>query len=225
MPPLNLLGDFGGGGMLLAFGVLAALLERQRSGAGQVVDAAMVDGAALLTALLTGCWRAARGDERGHEHARRRRAVLRHLRTADGGFVAVGALEPQFYAALLAGSASDADLPGQCDRAAGRRCGAGSPRLRAAHPGRVDRVSRARDACVAPVLAPAEAPAHPHNAARGTFVEVTGFASRRRRRGSAARRPRFPVRPATRNRSRRSSRPGGSEDLELWLVQCRMNPA
>ncbi|MHB1432998.1 MAG: CaiB/BaiF CoA transferase family protein, partial [Streptosporangiaceae bacterium] len=119
VPPLNLVGDFGGGGMLLAVGVLAALIERQRSGLGQVVDAAMVDGSALLTAFIhglraAGAWR----DERGVNLLDGGAPFYDTYATADGGHVAVGALEPQFYAALLAGlGLADADLPAQHDPA------------------------------------------------------------------------------------------------------------
>ena len=178
VPPLNLVADFGGGGMLLAVGVLAALLERERSGLGQVVDAAMVDGAALLTSFLhgmraAGAWR----DERGTNLLDGGAPFYDTYESADGRHVAVGALEPKFYAALLAGLglADDQGLPGQYDRA-------GWPVLRA----RLAEVFRSRsqaewaevfagtDACVAPVLGPAEAPAHPHNAARGVFIDVGG---------------------------------------------------
>jgi alpha-methylacyl-CoA racemase len=179
VPPVNLLGDFGGGGMLLALGVLAALLERERSGLGQVVDAAMVDGSALLTSFVyglraMGAWQDARGVNRLDGGA----PIYDTYETADGGYVAVGALEPQFYAALLAGlGLSGTDLPKQNDRA-------GWPVLRA----RFAEVfaSRTRDewaavfagsdGCVAPVLGPAEAPGHPYNASRGTFTDVGGLA-------------------------------------------------
>jgi alpha-methylacyl-CoA racemase len=104
VPPLNLIGDFGGGGMLLALGVLAALYERSRSGRGQVVDAAMVDGASLLTSFIhgmrgQGLWR----DERGTNLLDGGAPFYDTYETADGRYVSVGALEPQFYAALLRG--------------------------------------------------------------------------------------------------------------------------
>ena len=177
VPPLNLVGDFGGGGMLLALGVVAALLEAGRSGAGQVVDAAMVDGAALLTTqfhelLAAGLW----AEERGANLLDGGAPFYGVYETADGRHLAVGALEPQFYAELLRRlGLDDGDLPAQLDRD-------GWPLLRE----RLAAVFRTRtreewcellagtDACVAPVLALAEAPAHPHNRARGTFVEVGG---------------------------------------------------
>ncbi|HEX9034287.1 MAG TPA: CaiB/BaiF CoA-transferase family protein [Streptosporangiaceae bacterium] len=177
VPPLNLVGDFGGGGMLLAVGILAALVERQRSGLGQVVDAAMVDGSALLTSFIyglraTGAW----SDERGVNLLDGGAPFYDTYAAADGRHVAVGALEPQFYAALLAGlGLTDAGLPAQMDVT-------GWPVLRA----RFTEVFAQRtrdewaavfagtDACVSPVLSPAEAAAHPHNAARGVFTDVGG---------------------------------------------------
>jgi alpha-methylacyl-CoA racemase len=201
VPPVNLLADFGGGGMLLALGVLAALLERERSGLGQVVDAAMVDGSALLTTFVyglraMGAWQ----DERGVNLLDGGAPFYDTYQTADGEYVAVGALEPQFYAALLAGlGLSGADLPAQLDRA-------GWPVLRA----RFAEVFATRtrdewtaafagsDGCVAPVLSPAEAPRHPHNASRGTFADVGGLvqpAPAPRFSRSAARAPSPPPRP------------------------------
>src|SRR5580700_6048106 len=119
VPPVNLLGDFGGGGMLLALGVLAALLERERSGLGQVVDAAMVDGSALLTSFLHGLLAAgAWQDQRGTNLLDGGAPFYDTYETADGRHVAVGALEPKFYAALLAGlGLAGPELPGQYDRA------------------------------------------------------------------------------------------------------------
>ncbi len=178
VPPLNLVGDFGGGGMLLAIGVLAALVERQRSGRGQVVDAAMVDGSALLTSFIyglraRGAWR----DERGVNLLDGGAPFYDTYATADGKYVAVGALEPQFYAALLTGLGLDGtDLPRQMDipewpvlREKFTEIFAQRTRDEWAA------VFAGTDACVAPVLSPAEAAAHPHNAARGVFTEVAGI--------------------------------------------------
>jgi alpha-methylacyl-CoA racemase len=177
VPPLNLVGDFGGGGMLLALGVVAALLEAGRSGAGQVVDAAMVDGAALLTTqfhelLAAGLWT----EERGANLLDGGAPFYGVYETADGRHLAVGALEPQFWAELLRRLGLDGgDLPAQPDRD-------GWPLLRE----RLAALFRTRtreewcellagtDACVAPVLGFGEAPAHPHHRARGTFVDVGG---------------------------------------------------
>ncbi|GGM28150.1 CaiB/BaiF CoA transferase family protein [Micromonospora yangpuensis] len=176
--PANLLGDFAGGGMLLVTGVLAALLERERSGVGQVVDVAMVDGSALLTTFLHGLVDAGQWSApRGHNLLDGGAPFYDTYRTADDRFVAVGALEPAFYAALLTGLglADAADLPDQYDRA-------GWPELRRRFAERFAARTRDEwtgvfadsDACVAPVLTPTEAHRHPHNAARHTFVEVGG---------------------------------------------------
>jgi alpha-methylacyl-CoA racemase len=176
-PPLNLVADFGGGGMLLAMGVLAALVERSTSGEGQVVDAAMVDGAALLMAPLFGAWASGFWSaERGTNLLDSGAPFYDCYRCADGGWLAVAAIEPQFYAVLLDGlGLADEDLPGQHDQA-------GWPRLRA----RFTEVIATRDrddwaghfadldACVAPVLDMGEATAHPHAVARGAFVDVHG---------------------------------------------------
>ncbi len=176
-PPLNLVGDFGGGGMLLAFGVVSALVEAGRSGKGQVVDAAMVDGAASLTTMLyshraLGVWQ----DERGTNILDTGAHFYEVYETADGGYFAVGAIEPQFYAALLKGLGLDAeDLPAQMDRTHWREM---KERLAAVF-GTKTRdewaaVFDGTDACATPVLAPSEAHRHPHVAARRTFFESDG---------------------------------------------------
>jgi alpha-methylacyl-CoA racemase len=177
VPPVNLLGDFGGGGMLLALGIVAALVERAGSGLGQVVDAAMVDGSALLTSFVYGM-RAAGGwqDKRGSNLLDGGAPFYDTYATADGQFVAVGALEPQFYAALLHGlGLSGTDLPRQQDRSGWpvlrqRFAAAFASRTRAEW----EQVFAGTDACVAPVLTLAEAPAHEHATARSAFVEVGG---------------------------------------------------
>jgi alpha-methylacyl-CoA racemase len=175
VPPLNLVGDYGGGSMFLVLGVLAALWERERSGRGQVVDAAMLDGTTALLQLFwsmrgMGAW----SDERDSNLLDGGAPFYDTYECADGGFVAVGALEPQFYAALLAGLGIDqADLPGQLDRA-------GWPlireRLTAAFASRTrDEWAQAfagTDACVTPVLTFAEAPRHEHIAARRTLTTL-----------------------------------------------------
>ena len=197
VPPVNLLGDFGGGGMLLALGILAALVERASSGLGQVVDAAMVDGSALLTSFVyglraAGSWQDARGVNLLDGGA----PFYDTYATADGEYMAVGALEPQFYAALLAGlGLADAGLPGQHDRD-------GWPELRQRFTATFATRSRAdwehvfagTDACVSPVLSLAEAPAHPHARSREAFVDVNGVTQPARRRGSAGPRPASPPR-------------------------------
>jgi alpha-methylacyl-CoA racemase len=177
--PINLLGDFAGGGMLCALGIALALLERGQSGRGQVVDAAMVDGSALLTTAMHGHiaegWWATRREDNLLDGGAPFYAVYE---TGDGGHVAVGALEPQFFAALLEGLGIDPEsLPAQGDRE-------GWPVIRAALAERFASQSRDRwaehfasmDACVSPVLDAIEAKDHPHNRARNVFVDVDGLA-------------------------------------------------
>jgi alpha-methylacyl-CoA racemase len=201
VPPVNLLGDFGGGGMLLALGVLAALVERAQSGRGQVIDVAMVDGSALLTTFIHGLraggtWQ----DERGVNLLDGGAPFYDTYETADGGYVGVGALEPQFYAALLHGlGLADAGLPDQRDRS-------GWPELRRRFAAAFAARSRdewaevfaGTDACVAPVLGLGEAPSHPHARARSAFTEVGGVtqpAPAPRFGRSATRPPTAPPRP------------------------------
>lgn len=178
LPPLNLLGDFGGGGMLLVTGVLAALIERARSGRGQVVDAAMVDGSALLCTMLhafrqVGMWGGARGENLLDTGA----PFYEVYETLDHKFVAIGALEAPFYAELLArlGLAGDPRFSAQMDKTQW-------PTMRAALSELFTSQTRDQwvavfegsDACFAPVLSPTEAPSHPHNRERQTFQEAHG---------------------------------------------------
>ncbi|WP_431876627.1 CaiB/BaiF CoA transferase family protein [Amycolatopsis sacchari] len=177
VPPLNLLADFAGGGMLLALGILAALHERTGSGRGQVVDAAMVDGAALLTTQLHGMRAAGMWPgERGTNFLDGGAPFYDTYETADGKYVAVGAIEMRFWADLVKVlDLADEDLPVHVNPAEW-------PRLReilAEAIGKHTRdelVARAEgtDACLTPVLSPWEAAEHPHNAARGTFVDIGG---------------------------------------------------
>jgi len=177
VPPLNIVGDFGGGGLLLAYGIACALVEASRSGKGQVVDAAMVDGTAMLMAPFyaarqIGFW----SDERGTNMLDTGAPFYDTYECADGGYVAVGAIEPQFYAELLDGLGLDANaLPNRDDREKWddlrvifAKCFGARTRDEWAE------AFAGRDACVAPVLSLAEAPEHPHNVARATFVEVDG---------------------------------------------------
>lgn len=178
VPPLNLVGDFGGGGMMLAFGVCAALFSARRTGKGQVLDVAMVDGAASLmtmtyTLRAAGIWK----DERGTNMLDTGAPYYEVYETSDGGYMGVGAIEPQFYAELvrLLGLKDD-ELPDQNDRSRWpamkeRFAGVFASRTRAEW----EEVFAGSDACVAPVLSPVEAPDHPHNRARGTFTEVAGM--------------------------------------------------
>ena len=177
-PPINLVADFGGGANLLVVGVLAALVDAGRTGRGAVVDAAMVDGAALLmapfwAAWASGFWR----EERGTNLLDSGAYFYDTYECADGRFVAVGAIEPQFHAALMRGLGLDGsgDLPEQMDREAWP---AMKERLAAIFRTRTrdDWVGAfaGTDACVAPVLTMAEAARHRHLQARGTIVESGG---------------------------------------------------
>jgi alpha-methylacyl-CoA racemase len=176
-PPVNYLADFGGGGAFLAIGVLAALVERDRSGQGQIVDAAMLDGAASLTAFLhgllaIGAW----STERGTNLLDGAAPYYDTYRCADGRFIAVGALEPQFFAELCDRLGLDpAEWP-QHDRGAWpeqkrRLTELFATRSRDAWAS----LFADSDACVAPVLDLVEAPGHPHNQARGTFSDDFGI--------------------------------------------------
>ena len=173
VPPLNLVGDFGGGGMLLAFGIACALVEAQKSGQGQVVDAAMVDGAALLATMFSGMMAAGRWSEtRGENVLDTGAPWYDTYATKDGKYVAIGSIESKFYEELLLRlGLKDQALPAQHDRK-------GWPALRKAFTERFLERSRdewskvfdGSDACFAPVLTFSEARAHPHNAQRKTFT-------------------------------------------------------
>ena len=176
LPPLNLLADFGGGGVYLALGLLAALHQRRATGRGQVVDAAMVDGVASLTTMLHGMLAAGLwSDRRGENLLDGAAPFYRTYRTADGGFMAVGALEPQFYRELLdVLGLDDGEWP-QHDRSRWREQ---SERLAAIFAARTradwETVFAGRDACVTPVLSLAEAATTAELRERGTFVEWDG---------------------------------------------------
>jgi alpha-methylacyl-CoA racemase len=178
VPPLNLLGDFGGGGLVLAFGVLAALLESGRSGQGQVVDSTMLDGAASLLTMLyshraLGVWE----DRRGVNVLDTGAPFYEVYETADGGYMAVGAIEPQFYAALVSGlGLDDSELPRQMDRSHWEETKARFAAVFATKT-RDDwtAIFAELDACVTPVLSPAEAPEHEHVSQRHTYLELDGI--------------------------------------------------
>ena len=218
-PPINLVGDFGGGGMLLAFGVVCALLEAQRSGAGQVVDAAMVDGSAVLMTMMwafkaMGIW----SDERGTNMLDTAAHFYDTYECSDGQFVSIGSIEPQFYLQLLEHTglaklyeeAGD-ELPHQMDRARW-------PELKA----RLTEIFLTRtrdewcstmegtDICFAPVLTMDEATRHPHNVERGTFVEVAGVTQ-------PAPAPRFERTPAEIQRPPAHTGQHTDEILSEWL--------
>ena len=177
VPPLNLVGDFGGGAMYLAFGMACAMLEARTSGKGQVVDAAMTDGAASLMALFyglksTGIWEDARGENMldGGAH------FYGTYETKDGKWIALGPIEPQFYKELLEKTGiTDVAFAAQMDRSAWpslkEKLGAV---IKTKTREEWDTVFDGSDACYAPVLSLNEAPSHPHNVARGTFIEIDG---------------------------------------------------
>jgi alpha-methylacyl-CoA racemase len=177
VPPLNLVGDFGGGGMFLAFGVMCAVFEAQRSGVGQVVDVSMVEGSAALMHMMyamkaQGQWEDARGNNvlDGAAH------FYDTYETADGKYVSVGSIEPQFYRLLLELTGVDAqEFSPQLDRA---RWPAFKQSLADVFKTKSQdewcRIMEGTDVCFAPVLSMTDAPRHPHNQARGSFVEIAG---------------------------------------------------
>ena len=178
VPPLNLVGDFGGGGMLLAFGMVCGLLEASQSGRGQVIDSAMTDGSAILTTFIhglkaMGAWSTDRSANLLDTGA----PFYDAYETADGRYITIGSIEPQFYSQLLAKLGwDDLDLDAQHSKATW-------PDLRS----RLTSTFKSRtrdewvallegsDVCFSPVLSMDEAPRHPHNIARQTFVEVAGI--------------------------------------------------
>ncbi|HYK65010.1 MAG TPA: CaiB/BaiF CoA-transferase family protein, partial [Patescibacteria group bacterium] len=212
VPPLNLIGDFGGGALYLALGVVAGLLEAQKSGKGQVVDAAMVDGAAsLMTAIYglraSGIW----SDKRGENILDTGAHYYDVYETSDGKHVAIGSIEAKFYAELLRLTGlKGEELPSQNDRSAW-------PKLKE----RVAAIFRTKtrdewcklmegsEVCFAPVLSMEEAPKHPHNRHRGTFVEHEGVLQP----GPA---PRFERTPSSIQRSPASPGQHTEEALSDW---------
>lgn len=180
VPPLNMVGDFGGGGMFLAYGVVCALLEAQRSGAGQVVDTAMVDGAAVLMSMFWAFTSIGMFDEnaRGTNLLDTGAHFYDVFRCADDQYVSIGSIEPQFYAELmrLTGLDGDPEFAKQMDKASWphlkQRLGdVFATKTRAEWCA----IMEATDVCFAPVLTMSEAAEHPHNVERGTFIEVGGM--------------------------------------------------
>ncbi|HEY1613215.1 MAG TPA: CaiB/BaiF CoA-transferase family protein [Rhizomicrobium sp.] len=177
VPPLNLVGDFGGGALYLAFGLVCGVLEARSSGKGQVVDAAMTDGSASLMAVFyglhaTGFWQ----DRRGTNLLDSGAHCYDTYETSDGRWIALGSLEPQFYHDMLEkAGVSDPAFAGQMDREAWPLL---KEKLAAVIRTRTrdewDALMQGSDACYAPVLSLAEAPHHPHNVARRTFIEIEG---------------------------------------------------
>ncbi len=179
IPPLNLVGDFGGGGMLLAFGIAAALVEVGKSGEGQVIDAAMTDGSALLMNAIfgmmnTGAWQPERGtnllDTGAHFYGT--------FETSDGRYISIGSIEPQFYALLLekTGLQADPRFEKQMDRALWPELKAELTKIFLTKTrDEWDDIMLGTDICYAPVLHLTDAAAHPHNRERQTFVESAGI--------------------------------------------------
>ncbi len=177
VPPLNLVGDFGGGGMMLAFGIVCALLEARQSGKGQVVDAAMTDGSATLMAIIyglkaMGTW----SNERGTNMLDGGAHFYDTYECSDGKYVSIGSIEPQFYAMLLEKTGLDDQSPGTyLDKA---RWPDLKERLAAVIKTKTRdewcALMEGTDICFAPVLDLDEAPRHPHNVARATFIEIDG---------------------------------------------------
>jgi alpha-methylacyl-CoA racemase len=212
VPPLNLVGDFGGGGMLLAFGIACGLVEAQRSGKGQVVDAAMVDGASLLAAMFSGMLAGKRWNEtRGENVLDTGAPWYDTYETKDGKYVAIGSIEPKFYEDLIFRlGLKDENLPPQHDRK-------GWPALRKMFAGKFLEKSRdewckvfdGSDACFAPVLTFSEARAHPHNTARKTFTRSGKV-------DQPAPAPRFSRTPGKIRRAPPERGEGGKEALKDW---------
>lgn len=177
-PPINMVGDFGGGGMMLAFGMVSALLNVARGGQGQVIDCAMTDGTAVLMAMVhgmknMGVW----SEDLGANMLDTGAHFYDTYETADGKFVSIGSIEPQFYAELrrIAGLTEDRDFDTQHDSG---QWGALKEKLTALFKGKTraewDALMEHTDICYAPVLTMSEAIAHPHNVARGTFFDGAG---------------------------------------------------
>jgi alpha-methylacyl-CoA racemase len=212
VPPLNLVGDFGGGSLYLAMGLLAALFERQQSGKGQVVDAAMVDGAASLMTLFyglkgAGLW----GDTRGGNMLDSGAPWYDTYECSDGGFVAIGSIEGKFYADLVKVLGLDpATLPKQHDRKRWLSLRAAiAATFRTKTRDEWCALMEGSDICFAPVLSLEEAPRHPHMAARETFVAPDGVVQP----GPA---PRFSRTPPQIGRNPPVRGEGGEEALQDW---------
>ena len=178
-PPINMVGDFGGGGMMLALGMVSALLHAKTGGTGQIVDCAMTDGSAALMAMIfdfhnIGHWK----DERGVNLLDTGAHFYDSYETADGKFVSIGSIEPQFYAQLrqIAGLVEDTDFDAQMDP---RQWPALKDKLTALFKTKTRsqwcELMEGTDICFAPVLSLTEAKEHPHNVARETFVDVGGL--------------------------------------------------
>lgn len=211
-PPLNLVADYGGGGMFLVCGILAALLHARANGQGQVVDAAMTDGAAYLMALIYGLLAAGQwSDSRGANLLDGAAPFYNTYQCSDGKWIAVGAIEPQFYALLLQKSGViGIDPTRQMDRRSWPETRAAFAALFASRSrGEWCAIMENTDACFAPVLSLGEAPDHPHNRARGTFTESGGVVQ-------PAPAPRFSATSSAIQHPPRPAGAGVAETLERW---------
>jgi alpha-methylacyl-CoA racemase len=210
VPPLNLVGDFGGGGMLLGFGIACALVEASRSGKGQVVDAAMVDGASLLAAMFSGMLASGRwSEERGTNMLDTGAPWYDVYETKDGKYVSIGAIESKFYAELT-DRLGLKDLPAQNDRSHW-------PQLRESFAKTFKTKTRdewcklfeGSDACFAPVLSFSEARGNAHNLSRNSYLSVAGVEQ-------PAPAPRFSRTPGGVRRAPPERGQGGLEALKEW---------
>ena len=210
LPPLNLIGDFGGGGMLLGFGVACALIEAMRSGRGQVVDAAMVEGASLLAAMFAGFLKAGSWSENRGENILDTGAPWYDVyETQDGKYVSIGAIETRFFEELLV-RLKLKDVPAQHDRARWAEMKAlFAKTFRSKTREEWCKVFEGSDACFAPVLSWSEARRHPHNDSRKSFLEVSGVEQ-----PSPA--PRFSRTPGAVRRAPPERGEGGREALIDW---------
>jgi alpha-methylacyl-CoA racemase len=177
VPPLNLVGDFGGGALYLAFGVVCGLLEARSSGKGQVVDAAMTDGAASLMSMFygfkaSGMWK----DDKGVNMLDGGAHFYDTYETSDGKYVSIGSIEPQFYALLMEKTGiNDPEFQAQMDRDKWPSLKEKIARvIKTKTRDQWDKLMEGTDVCYAPVLSLEEAPNHPHNKARSTFIEIDG---------------------------------------------------
>jgi alpha-methylacyl-CoA racemase len=213
-PPINMVGDFGGGGMLLAYGIACGLVSASTTGKGQVVDAAMVDGAAALMTMIwafhhMGLWDV---DRRGSNMLDTGAHYYDTYETADAKFVSIGSIEPQFYAELMRLTGLEGqDIPHQQDRA---EWGSNKERLTEIFRSKTRdewcEIMEGTDVCFAPVLTMLEAAEHPHNVERGTFVEVAGMTQ-------PAPAPRFSETPGEISRPQAHAGQHTDEILGEWL--------
>ncbi len=211
-PPLNLVGDYGGGAMLLAFGIVCALFETQKSGQGQIVDAAMIDGVSALMALFYGMQAAGQWSEKREDNLLDGGAHFYDTyETKDGKWISIGSIEPQFYRLLLdyTGLSKDIDFQAQSDKSKWALC---KQKLADIFKSKSRKewceIMEGTDICFAPVLSICEAFLHPHNVSRGTYIEIDGV-----KQPSPA--PRFSrTNPQV---QKGSSKPG--EDTETILLQ------